>query len=291
MDVRCEDVRGCPIVGRAAVGGSIEPTHVLGFLAGEGERRGGERHDREYDRFSSNGSSHGGGSIAEVPMPQLYPSIPHLPGSRTASDRTIAPAEAARCTGLAKSGDVVIVEEKLDGSCVAVRRAGDALEMLGREGRPAAESPNEGRQMFARWAEANADRFREALGDGETLVGEWLALVHGIRYTLPHEPFVVLDLFSDKARALRSVTRERAKRAAFAMPGLVHEGGPVAIADAALKLGRGFSGAIDPPEGLVYRVECAGACALVAKWVRHDKVDGALLPEHTGAPALWNWRP
>ena len=31
--------------------------------------------------------------------------------------------------------------------------------------------------------------------------------------------------------------------------------------------------------------------ALVAKLVRADKRDGALLPENSGAPALWNWRP
>lgn len=223
-------------------------------------------------------------------MGQLYPSIAHLPGSRTAGDHTISPAEAARCTVTAKPGDVVIVEEKLDGSCVAVRREGDAIVAYGREGKRAADSPNVARQMFARWAEANADRFLEALEDGDVLAGEWLALVHGIRYALPHEPFVVLDLFIAKTRAPRSITRERAKKGGFTMPGLVHEGGPIKPEVAMKKLGKGFSGAIDPPEGVVYRVERAGICAFVTKWVRHDKVDGSLLPENTGKGALWNWR-
>ena len=29
----------------------------------------------------------------------------------------------------------------------------------------------------------------------------------------------------------------------------------------------------------------------LAKYVRSDKVDGCLLPENTGRPAVWNWRP
>jgi hypothetical protein len=29
----------------------------------------------------------------------------------------------------------------------------------------------------------------------------------------------------------------------------------------------------------------------LAKYVRPDKVDGSLLPENTGQPAVWNWRP
>jgi len=145
--------------------------------------------------------------------------------------------------------------------------------------------------MFARWVAEFEERLAKMLEPGETIVGEWLALVHGTRYALPHEPFVVLDLFAAGKRSLRSTTRERAVCAVLPMPGLVHEGGPIAVSDAMAKLGRGFAGAIDPPEGLVYRVERAGACAFVTKWVRLDKIDGALLPEKTGADALWNWRP
>ena len=48
--------------------------------------------------------------------------------------------------------------------------------------------------MFAAWVEANAARFRDVLVDGERIAGEWLALAHGIRYELPHEPFVVFDV-------------------------------------------------------------------------------------------------
>jgi len=222
----------------------------------------------------------------------LYPSIPHLPGSRAASDRVLQPAQARRFIDASfVSKDVVIVEEKLDGSCVVVAREDDEIVAYGREGGVAELSPNEGRRMFAAWVEANAARFREVLIDGERIAGEWLALAHGIRYELPHEPFVVFDVFCKDQRASREEVRWRCKRAKLTMAGLVHEGGPIAIEEAVKKLGRGFSGAQEAPEGVVYRIERKGRVIDVAKWVRPDKVDGELLPENTGREAVWNWRP
>jgi len=229
-----------------------------------------------------------GASCAEV----LYPSIPHLPGSRAASDRVLQAAQARRFVDASYvSTDVVIVEEKLDGSCVVVAREGDAIVAYGREGGRAELSLNEGRRLFADWVEANAARFREVLIDGERIAGEWLALAHGIRYELPHEPFVVFDVFCKDQRASREEVRWRTKRAKLTMAGLVHEGGPISIEDAVKKLGRGFSGAKEKPEGVVYRIERKGRVIDVAKWVRSDKVDGELLPENTGREAVWNWRP
>jgi hypothetical protein len=221
----------------------------------------------------------------------LFPSIPHLPGSRAATDRVLQMAQARRFIDASYvSKDVVIVEEKLDGSCVLVAREGDAIVALGREGGRAEASLNEGRRMFAAWVQANAARFCEVLADGERLAGEWLALAHGIRYDLPHEPFVVFDVFVEDERMSRPDVRERAKRAKLVMAGLVHEGGPIAIDDAVKKLGRGFSGARERPEGVVYRIERKGRVIDVAKWIRADKVDGGLLPEKTGREAVWNWR-
>jgi hypothetical protein len=186
---------------------------------------------------------------------------------------------------------VVIVEEKLDGSCVLVAREGDAVVALGRDGGRAEASLNEGRRMFAAWVEKNAARFMEVLAPGERVAGEWLALVHGTRYRLPHEPFVVFDVFCNDRRASREEVRKRAKVGKLVMAGLVHEGGPLAVEDAVKKLGRGFSGAETAPEGVVYRIERRGTVIDVAKWVRADKVDGELLPEKTGREAVWNWRP
>lgn len=237
-------------------------------------------------------------------MPRLYGSIPHLPGSRAAEDRVLPPSDARRCLDPSHGNDreTVVVQEKLDGSCVAlVRGEGGRLEARGREGRLASESPNEGRRRFARWVLANEDRLAPLVGPGEILVGEWLALVHGTRYALPHEPFVVLDLLRPASRAapamrVRAPAAELAARLAgsgLPVPATIHRGAPLPVAEAAALLGpHGRHGAIDPPEGLVYRVERAcpdgPRVVLVAKWVRPGKVDGAYLPENTGGAALYH---
>jgi ATP-dependent RNA circularization protein (DNA/RNA ligase family) len=83
--------------------------------------------------------------------------------------------------GPLKPGEVVVVEEKLDGSCVAAVRDGDEIVALGRQGTLAAASPNEARRLFASWVEARRARFLSALAPGERLVGEWLAMAHGTR--------------------------------------------------------------------------------------------------------------
>jgi hypothetical protein len=228
----------------------------------------------------------------------LYPSIPHLPGSRAKSDRSLSPEskEARLCTGEGKpvrdAGSYdVIVQEKLDGSCVAIVREQGELVARGREGRLASESQNPGRQMFAAWAEDNQERIAPLVGEGEVLVGEWLALVHGTIYELSHELFVPFDLLRGPSRA-RTPIDELTSRLAptgLSMPAVIHRGGPIAIDVACMLLGEhGKHGAIDPPEGLVYRVERAGKVVVVAKWVRPDKVDGSYLPENSGLAARYH---
>lgn len=239
-------------------------------------------------------------------MKKLYPSIPHLPGSRAAEDKVLGGAMARRCLdpSAARPGEEVLVQEKLDGSCVAVALGEDAdgregrLLAFGREGRLAALSPNEGRRMFATWLARNEARLAGVLRPGEVLAGEWLALVHGTRYELPHEPFVPFDLLvtaepgGPRERLPFDALAKRLEGAGLPLPALLHRGAPLPLADATRLLGpRGRSAAVDPPEGVVYRVERKGRVVLVAKWVRPDKVDGAHLPENTGQPALYHWTP
>ena len=50
-------------------------------------------------------------------------------------------------------------------------------------------------------------------------------------------------------------------------------------------------GALDPIEGIVYRVERLGKVDFLAKWVRPDKADGCYLPSESGQSEIWNWRP
>jgi hypothetical protein len=224
---------------------------------------------------------------------RLYGKIPHLPGSRTGpSDRHVDEALAARCTLRERAGDTVLVQEKLDGSCVAIVREPErgAIVAYGREGRPCATARNDGRRAFAAWVAEQAGRFEACLAPGERLVGEWLAVAHGTRYALPHEPFVAFDLFgADGARATFDTLAARAAAARLAMPHLLHRGGALGLEVALERLGtHGFHGALDPAEGLVWRVESADAVAAVAKYVRPGKQDGCYLADHTGQPAVAN---
>ncbi len=229
-------------------------------------------------------------------MPRAYGSIPHLPGSRTGpADRTVSAGQAKLCTMPPwDPRDEVIVQEKLDGSCVAAVREGDAVIAVGREGALAAESLNEGRRLWAGFVAQHAARFLAVLAPGERLVGEWLALAHATRYDLPHEPFVAFDLMRGGDRLPVDAVAARLD-GRFALPHVLHRGGPVGTDDVVDSLGTGHHGALDPVEGAVWRVERTEAGAtrviLVAKYVRPDKVDGALLPENTGRPAIWNWHP
>jgi len=144
--------------------------------------------------------------------------------------------------------------------------------------------------MFAAWVEQRSALFTELLQDGEWLVGEWLALAHGTRYRLQHEPFVVFDGFLRGEQWPFEVLSQRL-HGALPQPALLHRGGALSIAAMLAKLGSGRHGAVEPPEGAIWRVERQARVVGMAKYVRGDKVDGALLPENSGQDAVWNWKP
>jgi hypothetical protein len=225
---------------------------------------------------------------------RLYPRIGHLPGSRTGpGDRHLGLAIAARLTAEEQAGDRVIVQEKLDGSCVVVCRREGRLVAMGREGRPAAESRNEGRRRFAAWAAENAGRF-DALGEGERAACEWLPIAHGTRYALPHEPVALLDLFTaDGRRSGIDAVIQFAGAAGLPRPAVLHDGGALPVAEALARLGEhGRHGALDAAEGVVYRIERRGLVLSLGKWVRHGKQDGCYLADHTGLDHVHNtWLP
>lgn len=174
---------------------------------------------------------------------------------------------------------------------MAAARIGDRVLALGRAGDLAERSRNPARRLWARFVAEQHHRFLLVLNDGERLAGEWLALAHGTRYALPHEPFVAFDLLRGHARAPHAVLRERAARGGFTTAAVVHQGGPLPITGALELLRESRHGALDPIEGAVWRVERGERVDLVAKYVRWDKRDGCLLPEATQGPPLWNWLP
>lgn len=223
---------------------------------------------------------------------KAYGSIGHLPGSRMGPGDHACPLGYQRicCDKSRDKRDVIYCQEKYDGSCVAVARIGDELHALGRAGWPATSSPFEQHRLWHNWAMERAQRFFAVLLPGERLVGEWLAQAHGTQYLLGDmEPFVAFDLMRDDKRATHAAFVERVSNS-FATPSTIP--GPVSIERALAEFqAANTHGAVEPIEGVVYRVERDGRVDFLAKYVRPDKVDGHHLPELTGKPAVWNWRP
>jgi len=235
-------------------------------------------------------------AVQEKPLGiKAYGHIGHLPNSRMGpGDHHCHQGQARIATEKARDRhDQIIVTEKVDGSCVAVARKDGVLIPLIRAGWPAAQSRHEMHHLFHHWVMANQQRFLDRLQDGERLVGEWLALAHGTRYQMAHEPLVIFDLMTGARRLPFRVLHERlGGQDGFTSPKLLHAGGPIAVPAALELLGpMGHHGAIEPTEGVVYRVERRGEFDFMAKWVRPDKVDGCYLPEVSGQPPVWNWRP
>jgi hypothetical protein len=230
---------------------------------------------------------------------KAYHSIPHLPGSRVGpGDHTVTEGQARICTERPRDRhDVVVLQHKLDGSCVSAALVGGQLLALGRAGHLAQSSPYRQHQLFAHWVRLNEGRFRAVLEEGERLCGEWLAQAHGTRMRLPHEPFVAFDLIRGVENAIRRAPYEEfhARIAAgdFVEPALLSYGPPVPLAPALELLDESAPahGCLDPPEGVVYRVERRGKVEYLCKFVRAAKVDGRYLPEHNGGEAIWHWEP
>lgn len=224
---------------------------------------------------------------------KAYGSIPHLPGSRLGpGDHHCHVGQEAICTTKARDRhDRVIVTEKLDGGNVAIAKVGGQIIALGRAGFPASTSPYEQHHHFDWWVNSGLGRWSAMLGEGEAIHGEWLAMAHGTRYALPHEPFVAFDLTAAGKRVPHDELIARCERHSVTTPAVIHDGPPISVGEALSLMGEnGRHGAIEPVEGVVYRVERRGEFDFLAKYVRPDKQDGKYITEITGAPAYWHWR-
>jgi hypothetical protein len=142
---------------------------------------------------------------------RAYGSIPHLPGSRRGpADKGMSAQQARILTEKARDKhDIITVQEKLDGSNVAVANINGELVALIRAGYRADGSNYEMHHHFARWVESEKDRFVKLLQPGERVSGEWLMEAHGTIYDLPHAPFVAFDILTGNARALAADVASR----------------------------------------------------------------------------------
>lgn len=232
-----------------------------------------------------------------------YGSIGHLPNSRMGQgDHQCHKSQARIATRKSRDKhDLVIVQEKLDGSNVGVALVNGILYPITRSGYLAADSRLEQHWRFAQWVFTQQDRFLAVLNEGERLYGEWLLQAHGTRYDLPHEPFVVFDLMQESGRATYRDLVERVDSFGFVLPRLLHQGSPFSVDAALAAISTSGHGALDKVEGAVWRVERnelihpgkggerRWVVDFLVKYVRPDKIDGCYLPGINGNTVpLWN---
>lgn len=218
-----------------------------------------------------------------------YGSIGHLPNSRLGpADHCVTEGQARIATIKPRDKhDFIVVQEKLDGSNVGVCLVGGQIHALTRAGYLATTSPYEQHHQFAAWVEKNAGRFRFVLNEGERICGEWLALAHGTRYNLKHEPFVAFDLMTGETRVPFLTFMERVQEE-FVTPHVLSQGPAFAVEAALVALGEfGHHGALDEVEGAVWRVERNGKVDYLTKFVKPTKIDGKYFKEAYGED-VWN---
>lgn len=224
-----------------------------------------------------------------------YGSIGHLPTSRMGpGDHHITEGEARIATARTRDKhDLVIVQEKLDGSNVGVAKINGEIVPLMRAGYRAIESHYEQHHHFHNWVMQHLSRFDALLEDGERVCGEWLMQAHGTRYQFRHEPFVPFDIMRGSTRVQWIEFQQRCSAQNFVVANTVHVGEAIGIEDAMalIEVTRFVHGALDPIEGAVWRVERKGVVNFLAKYVRPDKQDGKYLPEISGQPPVWNYVP
>lgn len=223
-----------------------------------------------------------------------YGSIGHLPGSRLGpGDHHISDGQSAILIEKTRDyKDLVIVQEKLDGANVGILRQDDKLIALTRAGHRAIDSNLEQFHMFAKWLREREEMFH-FIGEGERLVGEWIAMAHGTRYDT-YTPFIAFDLMEGSER-LPYI--DFCKRVGYdvTMAQLLHIGSAISIKKIEKLLDvrdgetYGHHGALEPVEGAVWRVEREGKVDFLGKYVRQFKEDGKYFNEDRDQ-LIWNWR-
>lgn len=213
-----------------------------------------------------------------------YGSIPHLSNSKGGPGdyHCHKGHERIATVKTRDKHDIVIVQEKLDGGNVGVAKVNGEILAITRAGYMANTSPYETHWIFEKWVIQNEKRFDALLDEGERVCGEWLYHAVGTRYDLPHEPFVAFDIMKGSKRESIFMIVKRLHEQGFTMPKVIHIG-PAINTDEVMKyLGSGGHGAIDLPEGLIYRVERKGEVDFLCKYVRPSHQTGRYLPEMSG---------
>ena len=219
-----------------------------------------------------------------------YGSIGHFPTSRLGTgEHKITDGQYAICTEKARDRhDIIIVQEKLDGSNVGICRVNGEILAITRAGYEAKTSPFEMHHKFGTWVEVNKSRF-EWLDEGERICGEWCIQAHGTRYNFPHEPIIFFDVMRGEERLPYLQFLKRISKGDFITPRLISYGAPVSLDWVLKRLEPSGHGALDKIEGAVWRVERQGKVDYLAKYVRPEKVDGIyLVKDGQQLEPIWN---
>jgi RNA ligase len=221
-----------------------------------------------------------------------YGSIPHLLGSKLGEgDHHVHEGQHRICTGKTRDKhDLIIIQEKYDGSNVAVSKLNGKIIALTRSGYLAHTSPFEQHHYFWQWVEKNESLFDRLLNEGERVCGEWLLQAHGLKYEIEKYPFVAFDLFVDNKR-LNYIDFCYRVFDYLIGPKTIWKGGALET-PVAYHLLSDFPHEVsstEKPEGLIYRVERKGEVDFLAKFVRRDFVPGKYLPEISGKEPVFNY--
>lgn len=224
-----------------------------------------------------------------------YGSIPHLIGSKLGEgDHHVHEGQHRIAVEKTRDKhDLVIVQEKYDGSNVAVAKINGQIIALTRSGYTAESSPYLQHHYFAKWVEKNNGRFDCLLKPNERLCGEWLLQAHGLKYWIENEPFVAFDIFTSENERLCYSEFEGRVSLVFNLPRILWRRNEASQIWAMMsELSRNSTHPItshEIPEGLIYRVERNGKVDFLAKFVRNDFVPGSYLPETSGQSEVFNF--
>lgn len=224
---------------------------------------------------------------------KAYGHIPHFIGSRmTPTDKHCHSGQQDIMTKKPRDRkDLIIVQEKLDGSCCAVAKINGEIIALTRAGYVASSSPYRQHHYFDMWVRdsINQARFDYMLNEGERVAGEWIIQAHGTRYEIQDDQiFIPFDIMIDSDRLVYHDFLLRVLPLCFAVPRLIHIGQPYPLEKAKKAISVSGHNAIDPVEGFVYRCERIDKVDFLIKWVRPDKIDGLYLG---GDQEVWNISP
>lgn len=223
-----------------------------------------------------------------------YGSIPHLLGSKLGDgDHHVHEGQHRICTEKTRDKhDLIIIQEKYDGSNVGVVKLNGKIIALTRSGYLAHTSPFEQHHYFGKLVKENEDRFDNVLQEGERLCGEWMLQAHGLRYDICADPIVFFDLFSDGKRLNFQEFYNRVTDI-FTTPRTLHIDNRAIPVRAAINVLKddGFHEIMckEKPEGIIYRVERKCEVDFLAKFVRNDFVPGKYLPEISGKEPVFNY--